>query len=115
MRHHNANKKMSLESGPRKALVRSLARALVLKQKMKTTVSKAKIIKPFVERLVTHGKKGTIAARRLVVKDIGSEGTKKIFDLIAPKYAKRSGGYTRITKLGRRMSDGAAMAYIEFV
>ncbi|MEK7180473.1 MAG: 50S ribosomal protein L17 [Patescibacteria group bacterium] len=106
---------MSLEEGPRKALVRSLLRSLVLKQKMKTTLSKAKVIRPFVERLVTHGKKGTVAARRLVIKEVGNDGMQKIFTDIAPKYAKRSGGYTRITKLGRRMSDGAAMAYIEFV
>ncbi|MDP2705456.1 MAG: 50S ribosomal protein L17 [Patescibacteria group bacterium] len=115
MRHHNANKKLSRKAGPRRALIRSLARSLVLKEKMKTTVTKAKVVKPFVERLVTYGKKGTLAARRLVIKEIGNEGTKKIFSVIAPKYEKRTGGYLRIVKLGRRLSDSAPMAHIEFV
>ena len=115
MRHHNANKKLSRKRNQRKALIRSLTRSLVLHDKIKTTEIKAKVVRPVVERLVTYGKKGTLAARRAVVKEIGTVGMKKIFTVIAPKYEKRAGGYTRITKLGKRLSDAAPMAYIEFV
>ncbi|MEK7514613.1 MAG: 50S ribosomal protein L17 [Patescibacteria group bacterium] len=115
MRHHSRNKKFGRESAQRKALISSLARSFVLHEKIKTTEAKAKALRPYVERLVTHGKKGTIASRRLIAGKIGGEASKRMVDTIAPKYKSRAGGYTRITKLPVRLSDGALMALIEFV
>ena len=115
MRHHNRNKKFGRESAQRKALISSLARSLVLFEKIKTTEAKAKALRPYIERLITHGKKATLASRRLIAGKIGGEGSKKVMDVIAPKYKKRAGGYTRITKIPVRLSDSASMALIEFV
>ena len=86
----------------RDALVRSLARSLVVRNRITTTTAKAKELRPFIERLVTNAKSGTLSARRLIEK-------------IAPKYATRPGGYTRIIKLPDRKADAAPMALIEFV
>lgn len=115
MRHHNANRKFGMKRKGRKSLRRSLVRALVLNGKMKTTLIKAKEIRPAVEKLVTKGKIGTLANRRLLISRTGSaEVADKILKL-GIKYEKRSGGYTRISKLNRRISDGSQMAVIEFV
>ena len=115
MRHHNAIKKFGRVRKQRKALLSSLARSLVLEEKIETTEAKAKALRPLVERLITHGKKGTIAARRTITTRVGKEGTKKLVDILAPKYKERKGGYTRIVKLPRRLSDSSARAIIEFV
>lgn len=115
MRHHNANRKLSRTRKVRKALLNSLARSLVLTGKIKTTEPKAKEVRPLIERLVTYGKSGTVASNRLMVERIGKTAAKKMTDVLAKKYAKVSGGYTRITKAGRRGSDGASVAIIEFV
>lgn len=95
--------------------MKSLALALVLENKIKTTDAKARELRPFVEKLITTGRTGTVAARRNLVAKIGTKGAEKIVKEISPKYAKRSGGYTRITKLPARVSDGSLMAVIEFV
>ncbi|MEK7563996.1 MAG: 50S ribosomal protein L17 [Patescibacteria group bacterium] len=117
MRHHNANRKFGRTKTQRRALLNSLAFNLITREKIKTTLPKAKELRPFVEKIVTHAKKGDIASRRLVVSKLGagSREIKKLFEVIAPKYEKKSGGYTRILKLGVRKSDGAPMAVIEFV
>lgn len=115
MRHHNKNKKFGRKIGQRAALMRSLAVALVKEEKIKTTEEKSKALRPFVERLITNGKKQTLAARRDLTSQIGVMGAKKIFTVISPKYKDRNGGYVRITKLPRRESDGAREAIIEFV
>ena len=115
MRHHNKNRKLGRVRKQRKALLNSLARSLVLHQKIKTTLAKAKEARPFVEKLVTKGKKGTVAARRDIVMIIGPKTAKRLVDIWAPKYKDRRGGYTRITKLPARKSDGSPMAIIEFV
>lgn len=115
MRHHNKNRKFGRERKVRVALVRSLARALVVHGGITTTEAKAKEIRPFVEKLVTLSKKSTEASKRLVSARIGVTGGVKLFTDVAPKYKERNGGYTRITKLGRRPSDGSPMARIEFV
>ena len=101
-----------LESLLEKGLV-----SYILKGKIKTTEAKAKALRPFVEKLVSRGKTGTVAARRIVVSRLGGEkvATAKLFDTLSPKYKGRKGGYTRITKLGRRASDSAKEAVIEFV
>lgn len=100
----------------RDALMRSLARSLVLHNRITTTTAKAKSLRPFVERLLTKAKPGTLAARRHVAEKIGGVREAKILiEKIAPKYASRPGGYTRIVKLPDRKADAAPMAVIEFV
>ncbi len=115
MRHHNSNRKLGRKSGPRRALLASLAYSLASKRKIKTTEAKAKELRPYMEKLVTLGKKDTLASRRLLVSRVGQETAKRIAKDIAPEYKNRAGGYTRITKMVPRMSDGAKMAIIEFV
>jgi large subunit ribosomal protein L17 len=88
-----------------------------VREKIKTTEPKAKELRPFMEKLVTRAKGGNMATRRLIAAKLSNKGkeVKKLFDIIAPKYADKKGGYTRILKLGARKSDGAKMAVIEFV
>lgn len=115
MRHSDANRKFGRETNQRRALLRSLARSLVLHGKMKTTEAKAKEIRPIVEKIVTKGKLGTLAATRAIVAEIGKQAANKVVKELSKTYESRKGGYTRITKLPRRKSDGAAQAIIEFV
>ena len=115
MRHHNSNRKFGRKTNQRKALLRSLAYSLVVKGKIKTTEAKAKELRPFVEKLVTFGKKGTLASRRELDTRVGKIAGKKIATTLSPKYKETKGGYTRITKLVRRSSDGSTMAIIEFI
>lgn len=105
------------KSGQRRALIRSLARSLVLEERISTTEAKAKALRPFAERLVTYAKKNTLASRRLTMSKLGSaEATKKLFATIAPRYADRKGGYTRIVKRALRgKNDARKLAYIAFV
>lgn len=104
-------------SDQRKALMRSLARSLVLEERISTTEAKAKALRPFVERLVTYAKKGTLASRRLTKSTLGDdEAVKKLFESIGPRYSERAGGYTRIVKRTTRgMNDARKLAYIAFV
>lgn len=116
MRHHNANRKFGLKSNQRRALLRSLASNLINAGKIVTTEPKAKEIRPYVEKLITTAKSGTITARRLITSRIGNpKSVKKLVEVIAPKYKTRAGGYTRVTKLPPRGGDGSRMATIEFV
>jgi large subunit ribosomal protein L17 len=115
MRHHSKIKKFGRERNQRHALMRSLVVSLVRDGKIQTTEVKAKALRPMVERLVTNGKKGTLAARRDIARTIGDASAAKIIKVVSPKYADRKGGYTRITKMPRRVSDGAARAIVEFV
>ncbi len=115
MNHHKATRKFGRVKKVRDALLKSLALALVVNGKIKTTDAKARELRPFVEKLVTLGKVGTVASRRQVVSRLGVIGADKIAKDLAPKYADRKGGYTRITKLQARVSDGSLMAIIEFV
>ena len=116
MNHHSKKRKFGLEMNSRNALVRSLARSLVLHGQITTTTAKAKELRPFVEKLVTKAKTGTLANRRLIITNIGGEKeAKMLVEKIAPQYATRPGGYTRIIKLPDRKADGAAMAVIQFV
>lgn len=104
-------------SNQRRALMRSLARSLVLEERISTTEAKAKALRPFVERLVTYAKKGTLASRRLAKSTLGDdEAVKKLFESIGPRYADRAGGYTRIVKrTARGANDARKLAYIAFV
>jgi len=116
MRHHSNTRKFGREKTQRHALMRSLARNLVRDEKIRTTLAKAKELRPFVEKLVTTAKAGTVTARRLVNTRIqGAPETKKLVDVLGPKYKSRPGGYTRIIKLPSRVLDGSPMAMIEFV
>src|SRR3990167_10718457 len=105
------------EAGQRRALFRSLARSLVLEERISTTEAKAKELRPFVERLVTYSKKNTLATRRLAIARLQDEdAVKKLFDAIGPRYASRAGGYTRVVKRSKRgVNDARKLAYIAFV
>ena len=101
--------------GPRKALLQSVARSLILKERITTTEARAKEVSPLIEKLITKAKKGDLAARREILKRMSPQVTNKMIDVLAVKYKDRSGGYTRILKMGARQSDGARMAVIELV
>ncbi len=115
MRHHNANRKFGLSATQRKALLRSLALNLITREKIETTEAKAKELRPFVEKIITRSKTNTVATRRFLINQVGAHGAKKLLETVGPKYMERKGGYTRVVKLPRRISDGSAMAHIELV
>ena len=114
---HSKPRSFNRPANQRRALLRSLARSLVIHERISTTEAKAKELRPFVEKLVTYGKRGTLASRRLAIAKLGDvAATKKIFDTIAPRYADRKGGYTRIVKRTKRgANDARKLAYILFV
>jgi large subunit ribosomal protein L17 len=116
MRHRVAGRKLGRTSEHRIALLRNLSTALFDKEKITTTLTKAKELRPFAEKLITLSKKETLHARRQVLRDIHSRAVvAKLFDTISARYAQRPGGYTRILKLGPRRGDHAEMAIIELV
>lgn len=116
MRHHDTRRKFGREKTERHALMRSLARNLIRDSKIKTTLPKAKELRPMIEKLITQAKTNTVSSKRLInTKLQGITETKKLIETIAPKYSSRAGGYTRIIKLPNRELDGSPMAYIEFV
>jgi large subunit ribosomal protein L17 len=116
MRHQVKGRKLGRSPAHRKALFRNQLSSLVKEERIRTTLEKAKELRPLVEKAVTQGKRGTIHARRQVNRVISDRDlVKKLFDEIAPRYHERPGGYTRIIKLGPRKGDGAEMAYLEFV
>lgn len=115
MNHHKRTRKFGREKKVRDALLKSLARSLVVNGKIKTTDAKARELRPMIEKMVTQGRLGTVASRRALVSKIGAEGANKLVKEVSPKYTGRAGGYTRITKLPARLSDGSLMAVIEFV
>jgi large subunit ribosomal protein L17 len=115
MRHGNVNRKFGRETNQRRALLKSLARSLVLKGRMQTSLAKAKEIRPLVEKMVTRGKTGTLASRRMLISQLGDERTASKLIKTAAAYTDRTGGYLRIVKMGPRKGDAAEMALIEFV
>jgi large subunit ribosomal protein L17 len=116
MRHHRSGKKLGRDSAHRKALYANLACALVEHGRIKTTVTKAKAVKPFAEQMITLGKRGDLAARRQAIAELRSQdAVHKLFAEVAPRFAERPGGYTRIVKIGPRQGDAAEMAYLELV
>jgi len=108
-------RKFGRVSGQRTVLYRALSTALIEHGKIKTTEAKAKSLTSHIAKLVTLAKKQTLASRRLVSAQIGDKATKKLMDEVAVQLKDRTGGYTRITRLGQRRSDSASMALIEFV
>ena len=117
MRHHSNIRKFGRTTDARRAFLRSLARALLLKERIKTTEARAKELRPFVETLITKGKEDTLASRRIVISRLGGQGdvADRIFRTIAPRYKERPGGYTRVTKVNTRPGDASPMAVIELV
>jgi large subunit ribosomal protein L17 len=116
MRHQKKTIKLGRTAEHRKALLANQVCSLIEHQRIKTTLAKAKAVRPLAERMVTLGKNGSIHARRSALATLRQKNAvKKLFDDIAPRSAERSGGYTRIVKLGQRRSDSASMAFIEWV
>ena len=114
--HRVAGRKLSRYRDQRTALLRGLVAELIRHERITTTLAKAKETRVVAEKLITHGKKGTLHHRRLALAKLpDKQVVKKVFDEMAPRYAERLGGYTRIIKLGPRQGDAAAMAIIELV
>ena len=116
MRHQKKTVKLGRTAEHRKALLANQVCSLIEHQRIKTTLAKAKALRPLAEKMVTLGKKNSLHARRTVLAVLRQKGAvTKLFNDIAPRSANRNGGYTRIIKLGRRKSDSAAVAFIEWV
>ena len=116
MRHGISQRKLSRKSGHRTALFRNMAAALIKHEQIMTTLPKAKEMRPYIEKLITLAKRGGLSNRRLAMSRLQDETQlKKLFDVLAERYADRDGGYTRIIKAGYRASDSAPLAIIEFV
>ncbi len=116
MRHQKKTVKLGRTAEHRKALLANQVCSLIEHERIKTTLAKAKAVRPLAEKMVTLGKNGSLHARRTAVAVLRQKNAvKKLFDNIAPRSASRNGGYTRIVRLGPRMSDSALMAYLEWV
>jgi large subunit ribosomal protein L17 len=116
MKHRIKQRLLQRGTSHRLALLANLAASLIEHEQITTTLPKAKELKPFVDKLITLGKKGDVASRRLAVSRIRNEEVvKKLFDVVAPRYKSRSGGYTRIMKFGHRFGDAADKAIVELV
>ena len=116
MRHKIGHRKLQRSAGHRTALLRNLAASLIKHEQILTGTAKAKELRPYVEKLITLAKRGGLSNRRLAMSRLGDETQlKKLFDILAERYADREGGYTRVIKAGYRDSDAAQMAVIELV
>lgn len=116
MRHRKSFNKLNRTASHRKAMLANMATQVFMHKKIRTTAVKAKAVRMVVERLITFAKKGTLHARRQVLKTVQDKViVKELFEKIAPVYSSRNGGYTRIIKLGQRQGDGAEVAYLELV
>jgi len=116
MRHKIKQKKLNRTSSHRKAMFANMATSLVMNEQIKTTVTKAKALRPYIEQLVTKARKGTLAARRDIISRIKDKGAaEKLMSVLAERYKTRPGGYTRVVKAGFRYGDRAPVAYIEFI
>ena len=116
MRHRKAGRKLGRDPAQRRALYSNLACALIEHGRIKTTEAKAKEVRPIVEEMITLGKRGDVAAHRHAVRFLRSkEIAHLLFSEVAPRFAERPGGYTRILKLGPRQGDAALMVYLELV
>ena len=116
MRHRNSGRKLNRSSSHRRAMFRNMATALLKHEQIKTTLPKAKELRPVVERMITLGKRGNLHSRRQALSYLKDETiVQKLFDGLAERYEDRAGGYTRVLKAGFRYGDSAPMAYIELV
>ncbi|TML48844.1 MAG: 50S ribosomal protein L17 [Actinobacteria bacterium] len=116
MRHQRAGRKLGRDSAHRKALYANLTASLIEHGRIKTTVAKAKEVRPVAEEMITLGRRGDVPARRQALKFLRSQDVvHKLFSEVGPRFSDRSGGYSRIVKLGPRQGDAAEMAYLELV
>jgi large subunit ribosomal protein L17 len=117
MRHAKQKGKLSRDSAHRRALMRNLCRDVIQHERIKTSQAKAKAVKPKLEKLITLAKRGDLHARRLALSELGQDRflVHKLFEEVAPRYAERPGGYTRIVKIGPRQSDSTEMVFLELV
>jgi len=116
MRHAKKGRKLGTDASHTRAMLRSLAAAVLVNERIKTTEARAKEVRVLVDRIITWGKRGDVHARRLALAELGDQAlVKKVFDDIAPRCADRDGGYTRILKVGPRKGDAAPMVIIELV
>jgi len=116
MRHLKAGSKLKRDSGSRKALLRNLVTSVIEQERVVTTVTKAKAVKPLIDKMITLGKRDTLHARRQAASFLETPtSVKKLFDTLGARFGQRQGGYTRIVRLGFRKGDGAEQAMIELV
>ena len=117
MRHAKQRNKLSRDSAHRRALLRNLCRDVIEHERIRTSQAKAKAVKPKIEKLITLAKRGDLHARRQALSELGQDKflVHKLFEEVAPRYAERPGGYTRIVKLGPRRSDSTEMVFLELV
>src|SRR5207302_1862190 len=117
MRHQKAKGKLSRDSAHRKALMMNLSKEIIEHERIETTAAKAKAVKPEIEKLITLAKRGDLHARRQALATLAQDKftVHRLFEDVAPRYAERPGGYTRILKLGPRRSDATEMVFIELV
>jgi large subunit ribosomal protein L17 len=116
MRHHRSGRKLGRDASHRKALYANLTASLIEHGRIKTTVAKAKEVRPVAEEMITLGRRGDVPARRQALRFLRSQDVvHKLFSDVAPRFADRPGGYSRIVKLGPRQGDAAEMAYLELV
>ncbi|WP_376088226.1 50S ribosomal protein L17 [Roseomonas sp. CCTCC AB2023176] len=116
MRHGISGRKLNVTSAHRVSMFRNMATSLLKHEQIRTTLPKAKELRPYVERIITLGKRGDLHARRQAAAQIRDEAVvRKLFDTLAPRYSARNGGYTRVLRAGIRYGDAAQMAVIELV
>ena len=116
MRHKKNGTKLNRTSSHRKAMFANMATALVMNEQIKTTITKAKALRPYIEQLVTKARQGTLSARRDIISRIrDKDAADKLMSVLAGRYKERPGGYTRVVKAGFRYGDKAPVAYIEFI
>ncbi len=116
MRHLKAGSKLKRDAGSRKSLLRNLVTSVILEERVVTTVTKAKAVKPLIDRMITLGKRDTLHSRRQAASFLETpKSVKKLFDTLGTRFGQRNGGYTRIVRLGFRKGDGAEQAMIELV
>jgi len=116
MRHRNQGRKLNVTTSHRIAMFANMAAALIKHEQIKTTLPKAKELRPVVEKLVTLSRKNSLHARRQALAQVRDEDqVRKLFEVLGPRYATRPGGYTRVLRAGFRFGDNAPMAFIEFV
>src|SRR5437899_6392343 len=116
MRHQTATKKLGRNTSHRRALLRNLVTSLIMEERIETTPTKAKAMRPHVEKMITLGKRGDLAARRLAHSYLMTrESVDRLFDTVAPRFGDRNGGYLRIVRVGFQKGDGAEKAFIELL
>ena len=116
MRHRNAGFKLGRNTSHRRALLRNLVTSVIVEDRVETTVAKAKAVRPHIEKMITLGKKGDLHARRQALSFLQTDtAVKRLFDVVAPRYGDRNGGYLRIVRTGFQQGDGADKAFIELL